>query len=184
MMIELLLIKDVDGLGKRGAAVKVKSGYARNHLLPLGFAVHATEDNKRQVDKKRVAWLAEEAQRLEELRELAAHLAKMDIKIVEKASETGHLFGSVTEKSIAEAVGAQGLRLDPKAVRLDQHLKEVGDYEVLVRMHEEVEVTLPVKVRMEGREDWLPGDDEPVPETAADEAGPETPAEDARPAAD
>jgi len=160
--MEVLLIKDVERLGKRGALVEVKRGYARNYLLPLGFAVPATEENKRQVEKRRALWLAEEARLLEEVRELAGRLAKVDLKIVEKASETGHLYGSVGEKAIAEALAAAGMPLDPKVVKLEQPLKEVGDYEIQLKLHEEVTVTIPVRVRAEGREDWLPGQEEPA----------------------
>ncbi len=169
-MMEVLLIKDVERLGKRGSHVTVKSGYARNHLLPLGYAVLANAENRRRIEKVRVKWLAEEAKLLDELRELAGHLAKLDLLIVEKASETGHLFGSVSEKTIAEAVREAGINLDPKVIRLEHHLKEVGNYEVPVQLHEEVQVTVPVRVRAEGREDWLPGQDEGGDETPGKKA--------------
>ena len=172
-MMEVLLIKDVERLGKRGTHVTVKTGYARNHLLPLGYAVLANSENRRRIEKDRVKWLAEEAKLLEELRELAGHLAKLDLLVVEKASETGHLYGSVSEKTIAEAIRDAGINLDPKVIRLEHHLKEVGDYEVPVQLHEEVQVTVPVRVRAEGREDWLPGQDEGGDETPEEKTGEE-----------
>jgi large subunit ribosomal protein L9 len=176
MNMDVLLIKDVERLGKRGNHVTVKSGYARNHLLPLGYAVPLTEENRRMVERRRLQWLAEEAKLLEDLRELAGHLAKLDITIVQKSADSGHLYGSVDERAIAAAVKAEGIDLDPKVVRLEHHLKEVGDYEVIMRLHEEVVVTLPIKVRAEGREDWLPSD-EVEAKPAAEDAEVETPSD-------
>jgi len=172
--MDILLIKDVARLGKRGSHVTVKTGFARNHLLPLGLAVPATADNRRMVETRRLTWLAEESKMLEDLRELAGHLASLDITIVEKAADSGHLYGSVDERSIAASVKAAGINLDPSVIRLEHQLKEVGDFEILLRLHEEVEVTLPIKVLAEGREDWVPSDDqeEARPET---ESAPETP---------
>ncbi len=155
-MIELVLIKDIEHLGKRGMKVRVREGYARNFLLPTQAAVPATGDNLRMVEKARVRWLAEEAKLIEELRELAGHIGKLDLTLVAKASEQGNLFGSVTEKTIADAAKQKGVAFEAKTVRLAHHLKEVGDYEVLIHLHEQVQVTIPVKVRAEGRGDWVP----------------------------
>ena len=109
-MIELLLLEDVDNLGKRGEKVSVKAGFARNHLIPLRYAVHANEDNLKMVEKRRLAWLAEEAKLIEELQELASHIAKLDLTIVEKATDQGHLYGSVTAKDVADAAAGSGVR--------------------------------------------------------------------------
>ncbi len=169
-MLDLLLLKDVEHLGKRGERVNVKEGYARNHLIPLKYAVQTTADNLRMVEKRRVAWLAEEAKLIEELQELASHIAKLDIKIVAKATGEGHLYGSVTAKDVADAAAAQGVAFAARCVRLDGDIKSVGDFEAPVRLHEQVNVTIPVRVRMEGNEDWLPGQDEAAeaPESAED----------------
>lgn len=155
-MIELLLVKDIEHLGKRGAKVRVREGYARNYLFPMQAAILSTPENFAHVERQRVKWLGEEAKLIDELRELAGHIGKLDLKIVTKASETGNLYGSVSEKLIAEAGAKAGVRFDAKTVRLTQPIKAVGDYTVLIHLHEQVEVSIPVKVRAEGREDWLP----------------------------
>ena len=182
-MMNLLLIEDVEFLGKRGDHVKVKPGYARNFLLPLDKAVHATEDNLRMVDKARVRWLAEEAKLIEELKELAGHIAKLDLKIVAKASEAGHLYGSVTERDIAAAATAEGVAFQEKAVKLEHALKDVGDYSVPIHLHEQVSLEIPVRVRAEGREDWLPGQDEEGEEAEAEVESPEAATDDPTPEA-
>jgi large subunit ribosomal protein L9 len=171
-MVELVLVKDIEHLGKRGTKVRVREGYARNYLVPMKAAVPATEDNLRWVEKARVKWLAEEAKLIEELRELAGHIAKLDLMVMGKASEQGNLYGSITEKTIAEAAKQKGVAFDVKAVRLPHHLKEVGDYEVPIFLHEQVQLAIPVKVRAEGRPDWIPSKEQaaeaaPAPEAAA-----------------
>ncbi|MAB91315.1 MAG: 50S ribosomal protein L9 [Planctomycetota bacterium] len=178
-MIELLLLEDVENLGKRGDTVSVKAGFARNHLIPLRYAVHANEDNLKMVEKRRLAWLAEEAKLIEELQELASHIAKLDLTIVEKATDQGHLYGSVTAKDVADAAAGSGVSFDAKCVRMEADLREVGDYEVPVRLHEQVNVSIPVRIRMEGNEDWTPGQageaaapEQPAPEAAAPAAEP------------
>ncbi len=171
-MIDLVLLNDVEHLGKRGERVSVKEGYARNHLIPLNHAVRVSDDNLRMVEKRRVAWLAEEAKLIEELQELASHIAKLDLKIVAKATAEGHLYGSVSPKDIVEAAAAQGVAFDVRCVRLAADLKSVGDHEAPVRLHEQVNVSIPVRVRMEGNEDWLPGQREAAPENAAEEEPP------------
>lgn len=170
--MELLLIEDVPDWGKRGDKITVKRGFARNRLLPFNLAVPATRENVAMVEKRRVHWLAEEARQIEELKELAGHIAKLDLTLVAKAREqTGQLYGSIGVKEIAEAAAGRGIAIDPRHIRLAQPLKVVGDYEVAVRLHEQVQAAIPVHVRMEGREDWLPDRAEPHGETAAPEAG-------------
>lgn len=159
-MLDLLLVADVPKLGKRGDRVKVKVGYARNYLLPKRMAVYVNTDTLRMVEKARVKWLAEEAKKLEELRELATHVEKLDLLIVAKAAENGSLYGSVGPRDIAAKAASEGVALDASVVRMPEALKQVADYEVLIHLHEEVEVTIPVRVRAEGREDWLPGEND------------------------
>jgi large subunit ribosomal protein L9 len=171
------LVEDVENLGKRGEQVSVKPGFARNHLIPLRLAVYISSDNIRMVEKRRVAWLAEEAKLINELKELAGHIGKLDIKIVQKASDSGHLYGSVTEVDIATAAAGAGVAFESKHVKLDHHLKDVGDYEVLVRLHEQVEVTIPVRIRMEGNEDWVPGQELEAEAAPTEEAPEATPAD-------
>jgi large subunit ribosomal protein L9 len=170
--VKVLLISDVPDLGKRGQEVKVKPGFARNMLLPHGLAVASTKNNLTMVEKQRVRWLAEEAKLIEDLREFAGHIAKLDLLITGKAQESGHLYGSITAKDIATAAASKGVAIDPKHVRLAQPLKAVGDYEIVVRLHEQVQATIPVHVRMEGREEWLPGADA-APEAKPAASGPE-----------
>lgn len=155
--MELLLICDVDKLGKRGDKVTVKPGFARNHLLPSGVAVLPTTANLRRIEKSRKTWLAEERKLVDAASKLGDLLKPISLLLVEKSSEEGRLYGSVNDKSVAAALAEKGFDLDSKVVRLDAPIREIGNYEVRVHLHADVEVFVPLKVRAEGFEDWEPG---------------------------
>lgn len=168
-MLDLLLVKDVEHLGKRGARVRVREGYGRNYLLPTGAAVPASEENIRRVDKVRAQWLAEEATLLTEMKELAGRLAGFSVTLVSKASEAGNLYGSVGVREIAEAAAAAGFPLDQRVLKLASAFKMVGNHACPVVLHDAVRLTIEVRVRAEGRGDWIPGheDADTAPQTPA-----------------
>ncbi len=168
-MLDLLLVKDVEHLGKRGARVRVREGYGRNYLLPTGAAVPASVENIRRVDKVRAQWLAEEATMLTEMKELAGRLAGFSVTLVSKASEAGNLYGSVGVREIAEAAAAGGFPLEQRVLKLASALKMVGNHACPVVLHDEVRLTIEVRVRAEGRGDWIPGheDADTAPRTPA-----------------
>src|SRR6185503_16981396 len=96
--MEILLIRDVDKLGKRGDKVTVKPGYARNFLLPSGVAVLPTIANTRRIEKSRKTWLAEERKMVEAAAKLAELLKPVSLVLMEKSSDEGRLYGSVNDK--------------------------------------------------------------------------------------
>jgi large subunit ribosomal protein L9 len=155
--MDILLISDVDKLGKRGDKVSVKPGFARNFLLPSGVAVLPTAANLRRIEKSRKAWLAEEKKMVEAAQKWVELLKPVSLTIVEKSSDEGRLYGSVNDKVVAAALVEKGFQLDSKVVRLDAPIREIGNYEVRIHLHADVEVFLPLKVRAEGFEDWEPG---------------------------
>jgi len=155
--MEILLIRDVDKLGKRGDKVTVKPGYARNFLLPSGVAVLPTIANTRRIEKSRKTWLAEERKMVEAAAKLAELLKPVSLVLMEKSSDEGRLYGSVNDKGIAAALQEKGFELDPRVVRLDAPIREIGNYEVRIHLHSDVELFMPVKVRAEGFEEWEPG---------------------------
>lgn len=144
--IELLLIHDVEHLGKQGEVIEVKRGYATNFLLPQGLATVATEHHKRMVEKHR-AKLAEIArERLAGLRSLLAELVRTSVTIEANANDEGHLYGSVGSVEIARSLKQQDLTVTPDQIILQGPLKEVGLYTVKVRLAPEVEGDLKVWV--------------------------------------
>lgn len=144
--MELMLLKSVKDLGEPGDVVKVKRGFARNFLLPRRLAAPVSADTVNQVDatKKRIA--SEVAARAVEAKIAAERLANTSVHVEANANEEGHLFGSVTAAMIAEAVRAEGFALDNHAVQLDEPIKELGIYDVAVKLHAEVVTTVKLYV--------------------------------------
>jgi large subunit ribosomal protein L9 len=144
--VELLLTEDVAALGKQGEIVQVRSGYARNFLLPQGLATVATDHNKRMVEKHR-SNLAELAQsRLQELKKLADAISKYSVTIEAHANEEGHLYGSIGAADISKSLRSASFDVSPECVRLEGPLKELAMYTVKLQLHPEVETEVKVWV--------------------------------------
>jgi large subunit ribosomal protein L9 len=144
--IQLLLIHNVEHLGKQGDLVEVKAGYALNYLLPQGLATVATEHHRRMVDKHREKLRAIELEKLSEYRVLADELGKQSITIEANANDEGHLYGSVGAHEIVDGLKSAGFSLAQDQVRLEGPLKELGLYTIKVHLHSEVDASLKVWV--------------------------------------
>jgi large subunit ribosomal protein L9 len=144
--IELLLVQSVDHLGKQGEVVRVKPGYARNFLLPHGWATIATDHHKRMVDKHRERLQAIQNARVAGLRTMAEDLGKQSVTIEANANDEGHLYGSVGAHEIAVALKGGPMAITPDMVRLQGPLKELGLYTVQVHLGQGVDAELKVWV--------------------------------------
>lgn len=144
--LKLMLLTDVKGLGVLGDVVKVRPGFARNYLLPRGLATKPNDDASTRVSgvRKRAAALAKKS--LEDAKAAVAALANVSIHIESKAGEGGHLYGSVTQAMIAEELAKQGVAIDAAGVILDQPIKELGIYDVTLRLFGDVEVKVKLYV--------------------------------------
>jgi len=144
--MEVILREDVDKLGTRGQVVKVAGGYARNFLLPRKLAVAATEANKKIVEQERQGHLRREAKEKAGAQDLANMMAGVTVVIAQKAGEQEQLFGSVTSKDIAEALEKQDYHIDRRKIQLDDPIRQLGQYQVPIRLHREVTVEVTVQV--------------------------------------
>lgn len=144
--MEVILRQDVEKLGTRGQVVKVADGYARNYLLPKRLAVPATPANKKIVEQERQAHLRREAREKADAEELAKLLAGVVVTIARKAGEQDQLFGSVTPQDISDALAQQNFSIDRRKIHLEDPIKQLGDYQVPIRLHREVTVTIGVNV--------------------------------------
>lgn len=144
--IELLLIHSVDNLGQQGDVVEVKPGFANNYLLPQGLATIATDHHKRMVEKHREKLEAIEKQRLAGIKKLADEISKQSVTIEANANDEGHLYGSVGQAEIAAGLKSQGYNVTESQIRLEGALKELGLYNVGVKLHQSIEVELKVWV--------------------------------------
>ncbi|MHC4844942.1 MAG: 50S ribosomal protein L9 [Planctomycetota bacterium] len=165
--MELILLESVEGLGRPGDQVKVKPGYARNFLLPTGMAVPLSADALRGIDKLKEKADAEERAMLSSMEQLAQKIAGAEVEISARATNEGHLFGSVTDKDVHSAFAAAGWQLPARAVRLPTHIKESGPADVTLHLYGEI--TAEVKIEV------VPVDAEGV--RIELEAGEDTPAE-------
>ncbi len=147
--MEVILREDIDKLGGRGQIVKVAAGYARNYLLPKRLAVAATEANKKIVEQERQAHLRREAKETASAEELAGMMAGLTVTIAQKAGEQDQLFGSVTTKDIADALERQDFHIDRRKIHLAEPIKQLGQYQVPIRLHRAVTVDIAVQVTRE-----------------------------------
>ena len=148
----VLLREDIDNLGGRGEIVKVKAGYARNYLLPQGFATLATKGNVKQIDQEREALLKRAAVEKATADAQRDQMTSIALTFERKSGDHGQLFGSVTSMDIAEALQAKGYEIDRRRIVLKDAIKETGEYVVKVKLHREVTLDVPVTVTAEGGE--------------------------------
>lgn len=137
--MQVILMDKVANLGNLGDVVKVKEGYARNFLIPKGFAKRATAENMKVFEARRAELEKLAAEKLAAAQDKAAKLEGMKIEITRKAGVDGRLFGSVSPADIAELITAQGVAIDKSAVRMpDGLVKTVGEFSFEVSPHADV----------------------------------------------
>ncbi len=147
--MEVILKKSVEGLGAPGDVLNVADGYARNYLLPMQLAVHATERNRRYLEHQKRVIDQEESKNREHAREIAAQITCVTCTLKRRAGENDRLFGSVTSMDIAEAVRAEGFELERRFFELTEPIRELGVFMVPVKLHTDVVVELRVVVERE-----------------------------------
>jgi large subunit ribosomal protein L9 len=143
---KVLLQADVDNLGSGGEIVRVRPGFARNFLLPRGLAVPATAGNLARVEELKKAASVRKQQELVEAQEVAKKLEGGSVKITRAAGDEGKMFGSVTSKDIGDAFEKLGVTIDRKKIQLAEPIKTLGTFEVPLKLHGSVSVTLKVEV--------------------------------------
>jgi large subunit ribosomal protein L9 len=148
--MELILRDDVDKLGRRGDIVKVKDGFARNFLLPRGLGMPVTAANKAMIDKEKKAHMARLAREKAEFEQVGARVATLRFIAPRKVGENDVLYGSVTSGDVAEFLKGKGIEIDKRKVLLDEPIKHLGEHEVRIKLHPEVQATLKLLVTKEG----------------------------------
>jgi large subunit ribosomal protein L9 len=145
-MVEVILKKDVVDLGHAGELVNVRPGFARNYLVPQGLALLATESNRRQFELERRQIEQSAEREREAARALATQIEEQSLTFAVRAGEEGRLFGSVTSADIAERLEEAGVAVDRRLIRLEEPIKELGVYDVPVRLHADVQPEIKVWV--------------------------------------
>ena len=156
--MKVLLCEDMDKLGWLGDVVEVKSGYARNYLLPQGMAVLATKSNIKSLAEEKAKRVEQRKAESEKLAELASRVDGAEAVIAAKANEQGHLFGSVTARAIADNLRAQGFEVTDGMVSLAEHIKTTVTHEVGIKVSAELTSTVSVVVVPEDDKEIEPAD--------------------------
>ena len=146
-MSKIILTHEVTGLGTPGDVVEVKNGFARNYLIPKGFAVTWSRGGEKQVEQIKAARDARALATIEEAQHLKQTLENATVKLTVKAGQGGRLFGSVKTGDIADAVAAAGIgSLDKRKIEIPNAIKVTGTHEATVRLRDDISATITLQV--------------------------------------
>ena len=144
--MQIILLERVESLGQMGDVVDVKSGYARNFLLPRQKALRATKENVTYFDGQKKEIEADSLKRKGEAEKVAKKMEYLKIAVVRQASEAGQLYGSVTARDIAAGIKAKGFKVERTQIRMERNYKVLGLYPVKVYLHPEVAVNVTINI--------------------------------------
>lgn len=148
--MEVILREDVPSLGIIGEVVKVKPGYARNYLFPQGLAVPADRRNLARLEHEKGLIELKKQRERGTYERLADSLKAMRLEIEVRAGKQGKLFGSVTNIDITRLIAEKGLEIDRRRIELKEPIKEIGEFQVLVRVGQDITAMVPLVVKPEG----------------------------------
>jgi len=168
--MQVILIKEVLGLGDPGEIVKVKPGYGRNYLIPQGMAIEATKNNLAMIEAEQKRIQKRLAAEAEKMRSESQRLKEISLTIKAKAGETGKLYGSVTNMDLAKALAEQGVEIDRRRIILEAPIKSLGEHPFRIKLHPHVVVDMVVTVEP----DSPPPVEKPAEEAAAEAEGEQT----------
>ncbi len=144
--MKVILLENVDRIGKMGDVVAVKEGFARNFLLPKKLAKEATAGNLKILESLKKKESARNAKILAEAKALEEKIAALSLTISAEAGEEDKLFGSISNDMIAESLAGEGIKVDKRDIILDEPIRKLGVYQVVVKVHPEVKATLRIWV--------------------------------------
>jgi large subunit ribosomal protein L9 len=142
--MKIVLLQDYQKLGKEGEIVEVKDGYARNFLIPQGIAREATPVVLRELEQKKLLQKRKEEKKLQRLQELKERLAKTSLTIALKTAREDKMYGAVTNIDIARALKEEGFEIDRHKILLEEPIKELGVYQIPIRLHPDIEAKVKV----------------------------------------
>ena len=147
--MKVILLKDVEKLGKKGEVKEVSNGYARNFLIPEELAVIANKDEIIKIEEQQEVESKKAEKELGEFQELATKLDGLELEISVKISEDGKLFGAINTVKIIEKLKEQGIDIDKGYIKLKDPIKEIGDYEVKISLPHNLEANIKVIITEE-----------------------------------
>lgn len=151
--MKVLLLDNIENIGKRGEVKEVKNGLARNFLLPKKLALKATDHNIKAWESRLNSLKLKDAKILEDAQAIADKLNTVEISIAMKAGEEDRLFGSVTTQHIADSINEKGYEVDRKTIQLSEPIKTLGNFDIPVKLHPEVIANIKLDVVKETEEE-------------------------------
>ena len=148
--MKVILIRDYEKLGNTGDIVSVKDGFAKNFLIPNSIAIIATKGNINQMEIVKKSLIKKEAKNIEEAQKIAEVVDGTELKFMVNSSPDGKLYGSITNKDISDKIlEEKKIEIDRKKIELEEHIKEVGNYEIELKLYKEVKAVIKVEVASE-----------------------------------
>ena len=150
--MKVILNDHIENLGERGQSVAVKPGYANNYLLPKGLAYPDTPGNRKRFEQEQNRWEEMDLTRRSAAEQLAAELTGTMLAFERRAGEKNVLFGSVNAADLQRELAAKGFEIDRRRIRLESPIKELGAVDIVVHVHRDIDVTIPVRVVRPGED--------------------------------
>ncbi len=166
--MKVLLNQDIDRVGRMGEVVEVAGGYARNFLIPRGMAVGVTRGRMKEIEEQKKVLEVKAARQREQVEALAEKVRAKRIVIKARCSATGKLFGSITNRQVAQEIAEQtGEEVDRHKIIIDDRIRSVGTYKAIIKLHPDVELEIELEVEGEG---FVAEEPPALPRDLADEA--------------
>ena len=147
--MDIILRQNIPGLGYKDDIVKVKSGYGRNYLIPQGFAIIASHNNRKMIAEN-IRQAAHKAEKIKgDAEELAKSIGELELVITTKAGESGKIFGAVTTLQLSDLLKAKGFEVDRKNIAIQGDVKNLGEHSAILELHKEVKQEVNFQVASE-----------------------------------
>jgi large subunit ribosomal protein L9 len=147
--MNIILMQDFESLGFEGDIVDVSRGYARNYLVPKGIAVEATNANKKALELRKEKIITKRMKDKEDAERAKEKISQVTVTLKAKTGEEGKLYGSVTSRDIAQSLEKQGIEVDRRKIIIEDAIRSMGEFEVLIKLHPEVVARIKVIVEKE-----------------------------------
>jgi large subunit ribosomal protein L9 len=144
--MEVILRETIDTLGRAGQVVKVADGYARNFLLPRKLAYLATPGNLKVIEFERQSLVRKDAKQQGDAEKLKEMLDNVEVSVTRKVGEQKVLYGSVTNSDVADELAKKGFDIEKRKIHMDDHIKEIGEFDIPIRLFKDVTATIKLKV--------------------------------------
>jgi large subunit ribosomal protein L9 len=147
--MKVILTQNIDKVGSKGEVINVKRGFARNYLVPRNSAIYATPQNLKKLDSLKKQFAEEDSKRLEQFRALGEQVAALTLTFFRKTDEHESMYGSVSETDIHHELKEKNVDIPKGAIIMEKHIKQLGEFEIPIHLHKEVNVKLHINVEKE-----------------------------------